>query len=291
MTQRHQQTLGLLSSEVMWWSARPTLQSASIPAWFKGFLTSVRSSVSKWNTHSVGLRSGDWLDQSGAIQCFTKKKKKKVFCSPCKLIVCLHYTLCCHKTGGLCIKKATFLLVCMWRHLKTRVSSHTSELLSHLKCVCWSTEQKQWKTCYCLSTFVHTCVTVLHCNNTYMGSVGYEWLTLLRMISGARYSGVPHNVQVLPFTLLAKPKSVTWPNNNSNIMKSVRAHLTCSKHLNQGYVEHIWHELPGIFQCYPSSYSYAVAAHFNYWLFSNSNWWVRAKCFWPLSCLPIGERK
>lgn len=29
------------------------------------------------------------------------------------------------------------------------------------------------------------------------------------MISGARYSGVPHNVQVLPFTRLAKPKSVT----------------------------------------------------------------------------------
>ena len=34
-------------------------------------------------------------------------------------------------------------------------------------------------------------------------------LTLLRMISGARYSGVPHNVHVLPFTLFAKPKSVT----------------------------------------------------------------------------------
>lgn len=34
--------------------------------------------------------------------------------------------------------------------------------------------------------------------------------TLLRMISGARYSGVPHNVQVLPFTLLANPKSVTF---------------------------------------------------------------------------------
>ena len=33
--------------------------------------------------------------------------------------------------------------------------------------------------------------------------------TLLRMISGARYSGVPHNVHVLPLTLLAKPKSVT----------------------------------------------------------------------------------
>lgn len=30
------------------------------------------------------------------------------------------------------------------------------------------------------------------------------------MISGARYSGVPHNVQVLPLTRLAKPKSVTW---------------------------------------------------------------------------------
>lgn len=35
-------------------------------------------------------------------------------------------------------------------------------------------------------------------------------LTLLRMISGARYSGVPHSVQVLPFTRLANPKSVTW---------------------------------------------------------------------------------
>lgn len=34
--------------------------------------------------------------------------------------------------------------------------------------------------------------------------------TLLRMISGARYSGVPHNVQVRPLTRLAKPKSVTW---------------------------------------------------------------------------------
>lgn len=34
--------------------------------------------------------------------------------------------------------------------------------------------------------------------------------TLLRMISGARYSGVPHSVQVLPFTRLANPKSVTY---------------------------------------------------------------------------------
>jgi len=34
--------------------------------------------------------------------------------------------------------------------------------------------------------------------------------TLLRMISGARYSGVPHNVHVLPLTRFAKPKSVTW---------------------------------------------------------------------------------
>lgn len=35
-------------------------------------------------------------------------------------------------------------------------------------------------------------------------------LTLLRMISGAKYSGVPQSVQVRPFTLLANPKSVTW---------------------------------------------------------------------------------
>ena len=35
-------------------------------------------------------------------------------------------------------------------------------------------------------------------------------LTLERMISGARYSGVPHNVQVRPLTLLAKPKSVIY---------------------------------------------------------------------------------
>jgi hypothetical protein len=33
---------------------------------------------------------------------------------------------------------------------------------------------------------------------------------LLRIISGAKYSGVPHNVQVLPLTLLANPKSVTY---------------------------------------------------------------------------------
>ena len=36
------------------------------------------------------------------------------------------------------------------------------------------------------------------------------FLTLLRMISGARYSGVPHRVHVLPLTRLAKPKSVIW---------------------------------------------------------------------------------
>lgn len=39
--------------------------------------------------------------------------------------------------------------------------------------------------------------------------MGGEVPTLLRMISGARYSGVPHKVQVRPFTRLAKPKSVT----------------------------------------------------------------------------------
>jgi len=31
------------------------------------------------------------------------------------------------------------------------------------------------------------------------------------MISGAMYSGVPHNVYVRPFTFLAKPKSVICP--------------------------------------------------------------------------------
>ena len=41
------------------------------------------------------------------------------------------------------------------------------------------------------------------------GGRGREAPTLLRMISGAKYSGVPHKVQVRPFTRLAKPKSVT----------------------------------------------------------------------------------
>ena len=35
------------------------------------------------------------------------------------------------------------------------------------------------------------------------------FVTFERMISGARYSGVPHRVQVRPLTRLAKPKSVT----------------------------------------------------------------------------------
>ena len=34
--------------------------------------------------------------------------------------------------------------------------------------------------------------------------------TLLWMISGAKYSGVPHSVQVLSSTLFAKPKSVIF---------------------------------------------------------------------------------
>ena len=34
-------------------------------------------------------------------------------------------------------------------------------------------------------------------------------LTFERIISGAKYSGVPHRVHVLPLTRLAKPKSVT----------------------------------------------------------------------------------
>lgn len=44
--------------------------------------------------------------------------------------------------------------------------------------------------------------------------MGGEVPTLLRMISGARYSGVPHKVQVRPFTRLAKPKSVTCGHKN-----------------------------------------------------------------------------
>ena len=39
-------------------------------------------------------------------------------------------------------------------------------------------------------------------------------LTLLKMISGARYSGVPHSVHVRPFTRLANPKSVICKSEN-----------------------------------------------------------------------------
>lgn len=35
-----------------------------------------------------------------------------------------------------------------------------------------------------------------------------EFITFDRMISGAKYSGVPHNVHVRPFTRFANPKSV-----------------------------------------------------------------------------------
>lgn len=44
-------------------------------------------------------------------------------------------------------------------------------------------------------------------------------LTLLRIISGARYSGVPHSVQVRPFTLFAKPKSVTWEGEETTLQR------------------------------------------------------------------------
>lgn len=40
---------------------------------------------------------------------------------------------------------------------------------------------------------------------------------MLRIISGARYSGVPHKVQVRPFTRLAKPKSVTCGHKNGQL--------------------------------------------------------------------------
>ena len=45
-------------------------------------------------------------------------------------------------------------------------------------------------------------------------------VTLLRIISGARYSGVPHNVQVLPLTRLANPKSVICKWNGINNLES-----------------------------------------------------------------------
>lgn len=51
------------------------------------------------------------------------------------------------------------------------------------------------------------------------------------MISGARYSGVPHNVQVLPFTRLAKPKSVTLKTKKHRSQTSV----SCSS-LEQHFV-------------------------------------------------------
>lgn len=43
-------------------------------------------------------------------------------------------------------------------------------------------------------------------------------LTLLRIISGARYSGVPQSVHVLPLTTLAKPKSVSWNKNKKHCL-------------------------------------------------------------------------
>ncbi len=45
------------------------------------------------------------------------------------------------------------------------------------------------------------------------------------MISGAKYSGVPHKVQVRPFTLFAKPKSVTCVE-NSTFMFPVSSFIT-----------------------------------------------------------------
>lgn len=52
-------------------------------------------------------------------------------------------------------------------------------------------------------------------------------LTLLRIISGARYSGVPQSVQVRPFTLFAKPKSVTWERQQTTLLK---VHKVTSSH-------------------------------------------------------------
>ena len=59
-----------------------------------------------------------------------------------------------------------------------------------------------------------------------------HFLTLLRMISGARYSGVPQRVHVLPFTLFANPKSVTYM--YKNITRSLEWSTNCSffKHVH-----------------------------------------------------------
>jgi len=45
------------------------------------------------------------------------------------------------------------------------------------------------------------------------------------MISGARYSGVPHRVQVRPFTLLANPKSVTCSGERENRRPITHTHI------------------------------------------------------------------
>ena len=41
--------------------------------------------------------------------------------------------------------------------------------------------------------------------------------TLLRIISGAKYSGVPHSVHVRPLTRFANPKSVIWKKIKDNL--------------------------------------------------------------------------
>lgn len=51
---------------------------------------------------------------------------------------------------------------------------------------------------------------------------------LLWMISGARYSGVPHNVHVLSVSFFAKPKSVIfrWPSFASSKFSGLRSRYT-----------------------------------------------------------------
>ena len=71
-----------------------------------------------------------------------------------------------------------------------------------------------------------------------MQSVPYR-LTLLRMISGARYSGVPHRVQVRPRTRFAKPKSVTCEQIENRWRKSPRN--TCSA---SSYIRAIYNDYP-----------------------------------------------
>lgn len=79
----------------------------------------------------------------------------------------------------------------------------------HTQCLCKIFENEWLKLSYIWSSDA-------------LGSTPFDLnqaLTLLRIISGARYSGVPQSVQVRPFTLFANPKSVTWEQEQTTLLK------------------------------------------------------------------------